>query len=97
VIIAGHFAGAPDAMPFGERAKIARKSRGITQAELATRLGISQPAIAELEKGGNMGENTARKLAGALGVTLAELLRGVRRGRLMAQSVAWALSGAERS
>ena len=76
-IIAGHMSGGfVDATPFGERVKITRKKLGITQVELAKRLGMSQPGVQQIEKSANMEEQTARKLAEALGVTLLELFTG---------------------
>lgn len=42
---------APNAVPIGERIRRARKERGWSQAELARRVGVSQPAIATWESG----------------------------------------------
>lgn len=41
----------PEARSIGERIKKARKSAGLSQADLATRIGVSQPAIANWESG----------------------------------------------
>jgi predicted transcriptional regulator len=55
-----------------------RKHLGITQAELATRIGSTQPAIARLEAGGNTPSfGTLRRIAAALGLR--------NRGTLVAQ------------
>ena len=52
-----------------------RRERGITQAQLAAAIGVSQPRIAELEAGdANPRLVTLSKIAHALGVTLAELM-----------------------
>lgn len=52
-----------------------RAERGMTQAQLATALGVAQPRIAEIEGGdANPRLLTLAKLAHALGVTLSELL-----------------------
>jgi transcriptional regulator with XRE-family HTH domain len=52
-----------------------RRERGLTQAELANRLGVSQPRIAEVEAGdANPRLITLSKIAHALGVSLSELL-----------------------
>jgi len=40
-----------DARSIGERIKVARKSLGLSQADLAARIGVSQPAIANWESG----------------------------------------------
>ena len=42
---------AADARLIGERIKQARKSRGLSQVDLARRIGVSQPAIANWESG----------------------------------------------
>ncbi|HET7229869.1 MAG TPA: helix-turn-helix transcriptional regulator [Longimicrobium sp.] len=52
-----------------------RRERGITQAQLAEAIGVSQPRIAEVEAGdANPRLVTLSKIAHALGVTLSELL-----------------------
>ncbi|WP_275098089.1 helix-turn-helix domain-containing protein [Sedimenticola hydrogenitrophicus] len=51
-----------------------RKYRRLTQADLAARLGISQPALAQIEKpGANLQPKTLARVAHALGVTVAQL------------------------
>ena len=57
-------------MTTGERIRQARKSAGMTQAELAHKLGISAAGIAQWENDlRNPKIETLRKLADALGVT----------------------------
>jgi DNA-binding XRE family transcriptional regulator len=52
-----------------------RAQRGMTQAQLAEAIGVSQPRIAGIESGdANPRLATLAKLAHALGVTLSELL-----------------------
>lgn len=52
-----------------------RSARGLTQAELAAAIGVSQPRIAEIERGdSNPRLITLSRLALALGVALSELL-----------------------
>ena len=52
-----------------------RSQRGMTQAQLAAAVGVSQPRIAKVERGdANPRLITLSKLAHALGVTLSELL-----------------------
>ncbi len=62
----------------------ARQSRGMTQGELARRMGTSQPAVARMERG-NYGGYTIKalaKAAGALGHQLrVELVSSPRYGR----------------
>lgn len=41
-----------DATPFGQRLRSARKAAGLTQADAASNLGISQSTVSELEKTG---------------------------------------------
>lgn len=50
-----------------------REHLGFTQAEMATRLGISQPAYAEQEKSDRLRKSTLEKIAGALGISVAQL------------------------
>ncbi len=51
-----------------------REYLGLTQAEVATRAGMSQPAYAKLEKpNANTRTSTLRKLAKALGLSLEQL------------------------
>ena len=48
----------------------ARVNAGITQAELAMRLGVSQPAVAKIESGRNVGIKTQKRYAKAMGYSL---------------------------
>ncbi len=62
---------ARQAFLIGEKVRRARESRGISQAELARRMGTTQPAIARLEAGGvDPRLDTLRRLGEALGVEL---------------------------
>jgi ribosome-binding protein aMBF1 (putative translation factor) len=71
---------AKEAFEIAERVRQAREGRGLTQAELAARIGSTQPALARLEAGGvtpNLG--TLRRIAEALGLELVVDLRRARR------------------
>ena len=48
----------------------ARVNAGITQAELSMRLGVSQPAVAKIESGRNVGIKTLKRYAKAMGYSL---------------------------
>ena len=62
-------------MTTGERIKAARKSAGITQKELADRLGISYQGIAQWENDlRNPKRETLHRIADALGVTTYDLM-----------------------
>lgn len=63
-------------MKFSDRVHYLRISSGYTQAELAEKVGISQPAIQALESGRAQPKGTTVvNLAAALGVSAEELLR----------------------
>ena len=47
-----------------------RETRGLTQAQLGKMLGISQPAVARMEAGGNLELRTLVRAADALGARL---------------------------
>lgn len=60
-----------------ERVREARERLGITRAELASRIGSTQPAIARLEGGGSTPSfQTLRRVSAALGLELVVELRG---------------------
>jgi len=70
---------ARDAFELSEQVREARERAGITQAELAARIGSTQPAIARLEAGGvtpNLA--TLRRIAAALSLELVVQLRARR-------------------
>jgi transcriptional regulator with XRE-family HTH domain len=57
------------AMNVGERVRQARKEKGMTQGDLASKVGIRQPTLSELEKGESNSTAHIAKLAAALGVS----------------------------
>lgn len=64
-----------DAPPFGKRLAHFREKNGLTQAELASVLGISQQLVAYYERRAtNPSLGFVEKAASALGVTVAELV-----------------------
>jgi len=68
---------AKEAFDLAEQVRAARERSGLTQAQLAARIGSTQPAIARLEAGGvtpNLA--TLRRIAAALGMELVVQLRG---------------------
>lgn len=54
-------------------AKAWREHLGLTQAEVASRLGISQPAYAQQESSDKLRKSTRDKIAEALGILPAQL------------------------
>lgn len=48
----------------------ARNAHGLTQTQVADRLGVAQPAVARIESGRNVSLKTLRRYAGALGCKL---------------------------
>lgn len=65
----------PAAAILGANLRRARRSAGLTQAELAQRAGLGQPAISLIEAGqANPTVQTLQQLADALGCSLADLL-----------------------
>jgi len=48
----------------------ARIANGLTQAQVAERLGVAQLAVARIESGKNVSLKTLRRYAGALGCKL---------------------------
>lgn len=62
-----------------ERVRGAREKLGITQAELAARIGSTQPAVARLEAGGvSPSLDTLSRIAAALDLELVVDLRPLR-------------------
>lgn len=51
-----------------------RESHGLTQRELAAEAGVGEVTVARIETGASVTPSTARKIAGALGVAVADLL-----------------------
>jgi ribosome-binding protein aMBF1 (putative translation factor) len=70
---------AKEAFALAERVREARERLGIKQAELAARIGRTQPAIARLEGGGiTPSLDTLRRIAAALDLELVIELRARR-------------------
>jgi transcriptional regulator with XRE-family HTH domain len=55
-------------MSIGSRIREARKLRAMSQKELATKIGIKQPSLSELETGESQGTTYLARIASALGV-----------------------------
>lgn len=71
---------AKEAFDLAERVRSAREKLGITQAELAARIGSTQPSVARLEAGGvSPSLDTLSRIATALDLELVVDLRPVRR------------------
>lgn len=63
---------------FGKRVAAIRKNRGITQQELAERIGMSVVAIAYIETGKRWARlGTLTKIAGALKVDVADFFKDI--------------------
>lgn len=57
-----------------KRLKAARIAKGVTQAELAQRIGVTTQAISSFEKGAKAPKmETVKRIAEALGISVAEL------------------------
>lgn len=70
------YAEAKFAAEVGERVRHARETAGLTQRELAARMGTSQAAVARLEAGGvGATLTTLQRVAAALGLELSVDLR----------------------
>lgn len=62
-------------MTFGERIKMLREERGLSQGQLAEKLNVHQSHISRIEIGIHEAQfQTAIKLAEALGVSVADLV-----------------------
>ena len=71
-----------DARTFGNYLSRMRKAQGLTQAELAEQLHVTDKAVSRWERGIGLPDiNTLEPLADALGLTLAYALPRSRRGR----------------
>jgi len=71
---------AREAVELAERVRRARERARMTQAELASRIGSTQPAVARLEAGGTTPSlDTLRRIAAALDLELIVDLRPARR------------------
>ena len=71
---------AKEAFEIAARVRKARERLGLTQAELAARIGSTQPAIARLEAGGvTPSLDTLHRIAEALGLELIVDFRRARR------------------
>lgn len=60
----------------GERLLSARKAKKMTQQQLATKAGVTQTTISDIERGRNLSSTELPSLAKALGITVDELLAG---------------------
>ena len=75
----GGYREAKEAFELAERVREARERLGMTQADLATRIGSTQPAVARLESGGTTPSfHTLRRIASALSLELVVELRAPR-------------------
>lgn len=63
-------------MTIGDNIKHFRKKRGLTQKQLGNKLGISQSAIGQFEKGTSLKIETIQKIAAALEISVSLLLAG---------------------
>ena len=63
---------------FGKRVAEVRKSKGVTQQELAENIGMSVVAIAYIETGKRWARlGTLNKIANSLKVSVADLFKGI--------------------
>ncbi|MCE1245943.1 MAG: XRE family transcriptional regulator [Firmicutes bacterium] len=66
----------PDKGVLAERIKVARKKAGLTQGQMASRIGVTQPYISKLEKGEHFPEDkTLDKISSALSISKEVLLQ----------------------
>lgn len=76
------YAAATLAVKVGEEIREARKAAGLTQREMAARMGTSQPAVARLETGGAAATlSTLQRAAAALNLDLSVALVALRPGQ----------------
>lgn len=68
-----------------------RKAAGMTQSQLATKAGLSQSTVAQIETGRNTGTKFAVQLAQALDVSVDWLLTGMQSGRIITKYPAGAI------
>ncbi len=61
---------------FGDRLLAARKAKGFTQKELASKANVSQATISDIERGRNSSSAEALPLAKALGISVESLMTG---------------------
>ncbi len=64
-------------METGEKIRAAREARDWSQADLAKRVGISQPAIKKIEAGDTRHSKFLPRIAQELGLDIAELIEGL--------------------
>ena len=64
--------------PFGERIRAARQAAGLTQADAARAAGISQPYLADLERGNNDPEEATARAVRRLARLKSKLSRVLR-------------------
>ena len=63
-----------DKLGIGSKIRYERKKAGLTQAQLAERMQMSQQAVGQLEKSKNLWVDTLLKVADALGVPYTKFL-----------------------
>lgn len=66
-----------DQRAIGAAVRAHREARGLTQVELAARIGVNQPSVSRIEHGYHLpGTDTLLRLSRALNVSLDELCAG---------------------
>ncbi len=60
---------------FGEKLRLLRKQDGLSQAQVADRLGVNQSHVARIEKGLKPSVDLILKIADIFGVTTDQLMR----------------------
>lgn len=60
----------------GQQIREARKQKGLTQKELAEKLGISEAAVYRYEQGQNFTVETLYRISQVVGVTVEKLVKG---------------------